>query len=468
VEERACTLQPARREHYDELLEMVFSQSCGQLRPVMDLVQLTYDHFGKIFRSTGVVYRICLGRRLAGMCWVEERGRALHLHGLVVKERFRGRGLGTQALSWLEQAYAGRVDRILLLVHCSNMGARSLYERCGYRLCCVVEGEGFLLMEKPLSDKHQTAFLGWLLQARTPTTRYWTLRDLLERPETDAELQDARLAMVHEGPIPAILANQGESGSWSGERSYYTPKYTSSHWSMLLLAELDADGEDPRLVRGAQFMLTTTRAELRYARRSGKYGLECFWGNLLRYCLHCSQADDPQMEELVDFVASQGPLGGWRCPYNGGLPCAWGAVRDLWGLAALPENLRSPKVGQAIQCGLEFLLRDFSLVAANYPSCGSIHSLWFRLNFPLFYQADILFSLRLLDELGALGSPEVQPALDWLAGRRNRSGRWRGSNPFRLRTYKALANPQETSRLVSLQAARLLKHASYPDRLVSS
>ncbi len=468
MDRKAFALQTARPEHYDDLLELVFSQSCGQLQPLLDLVQLTCDHFGSVFRSTGVVYRICCAGRPAGMCWVEERGRVLHLHGLLVREEFRGQGLGTQALKMLERAYAGRVDCITLAVHCSNLGARSLYERCGYRVQSNLEGEGFLMMKKPLIDERQAALLDWLLAARTPSIRYWTLRDLLERPETDEGLQAARQAMDVEGPIPAILADQGESGKWDGERSYYTPKYTSSHWSMLLLAELDADGADPRLQRGAQLMLVTTRAELKYARRAGKYGLECFWGNLLRYCLHCNLADDPQMEELVDFVASQGPLGGWRCPYNGGLPCAWGAARDLWGLAALPAGLRSARVTQAIQQGLEFLLRDYTLTIADYPTCGSIHPLWFRLNFPLFYQADILFTLRVLDELGALASPGARPALAWLKGRRNYNGRWRGSNPFRKRTYADLADPEETSRLVSLQAARLLKHAPYPAALLSS
>ncbi len=63
---------------------------------------------------------------------------------------------------------------------------------------------------------------------------------------------------------------------------------------------------------------------------------------------------------------------------------------------------------------------------------------WFRLNFPLFYSADILFTLRGLQELGALEHPRAQEALDWLRARRNARGVWRGASPYRRRTWPAL------------------------------
>ena len=130
----------------------------------------------------------------------------------------------------------------------------------------------------------------WLLAARTPSIRYLTLRRLLGRPEDDAEVQAARREMAATGPIPAILAGQTERGNWAGERSYYTPKYTSTHWSMTLLAELAADGPDEQLRRGAEFMLADTEAGV----REEGHGWVCFWGNLLRYALHCGFEDDPR------------------------------------------------------------------------------------------------------------------------------------------------------------------------------
>ncbi|PKO21965.1 MAG: hypothetical protein CVU38_11830 [Chloroflexi bacterium HGW-Chloroflexi-1] len=113
-------------------------------------------------------------------------------------------------------------------------------------------------------------FIPWLLAAAIPSIRYLTLRRLLGRAAADAEVQAVRQEMAATGPIPAILAGQTERGNWAGEHSFYTPKYVSTHWSMTLLAELAADGQDERLRRGAEFMLADTEAGVR---KKGHYDL---------------------------------------------------------------------------------------------------------------------------------------------------------------------------------------------------
>jgi hypothetical protein len=301
-------------------------------------------------------------------------------------------------------------------------------------------------------------FIQWLLLARTPSIRNIALRQLLGRPEGDVDLKTEQHAMKAAGPIPEILSHQTESGCWSGERSYYTPKYTSTHWSMLVLTELGADGSDPHIRKGATFMLAATQNELTETLEKRGHGLSCFWGNLLRYTLHCGQTDRVQIQDILQYLANEAQ-NNWCCRYNGGLPCAWGAARALWGLAALPAENCSLLVEAAIQSGITFLLENHRLAAADYPTPGKVHPLWFRLNFPLFYQADILFVLRVMAELKVLDHPGVQPAVEWLLSKRSTGGRWRGANPFRRRTWTALADPEETSRWVSLFSAIILQQA---------
>lgn len=297
--------------------------------------------------------------------------------------------------------------------------------------------------------------VSWLLAARTPSIRYIALRRLLDRPKTDPDVQAAWQEMAAAGPIPAILAGQTRAGNWAGERGYYTPKYTSTHWSMLLLAELAADGSDPHLQRGAAYMLAATREEAERVLERGRRGLACFWGNLLRYALHSGCAGDARLQTIVAYLAHDA-AGGWQCPINDDLPCAWGAARALFGLAALPVRYRSAPAEQAIQSGLALLLEGGRLAAGDYPA-QRIHPLWRRLNSPLFYQADVLFTLRVLGELDALDHPGARPALEWLAARRQGSGRWRGASPFRRRTWPDLADREETDRWVSLHAATVLR-----------
>ena len=305
-------------------------------------------------------------------------------------------------------------------------------------------------------------FTEWLLSAKTPSIRYLTLRNLLGEPETNKDVQSVRAEMEKTGPIPAILAGQTEAGNWSGEHSYYTPKYTSTHWSMLLLIELAEDSSTEKMRKGVDFMLEDTRHELLGKMEKKQAGWTCFYGNILKYALYSGSEGDERAALIINDLVFDGLEGGWRCPHNDDRPCAWGAARALWGLAAIPDEARSDGVKEAVQSGLQFLLDKHNLVAADYPvpHGGKVHSIWSRLNFPLFYQADILFVLRLVAELGELDHPGIQSALAWLGSRRGKNGRWRGANPYKQRTWRELGDHTETSRWVSLQAEMVSRRDS--------
>jgi hypothetical protein len=64
----------AGNKHFDELLEIIYYQDSLTSQPLLDLVQLTSEQFGQCLRSTGQVYRILSGSKLAGVCWIEHRG----------------------------------------------------------------------------------------------------------------------------------------------------------------------------------------------------------------------------------------------------------------------------------------------------------------------------------------------------------------------------------------------------------
>jgi hypothetical protein len=307
--------------------------------------------------------------------------------------------------------------------------------------------------------------ISWLLDSPTPSIRYLTLRWLLGRSEADGDVQAARSAMLVGGPIPHILEKQSPAGHWEGERGYYGPKYVSTHWSLILLSELAIDPADSHLRRGVEFMLNATEHDDTLEDRFDKtvpdpdqYGFSCFWGNLLRYTVYCHLEDDPRVKPIVRYLVRNLETGGCRCVHNAYLPCAWGAARALWGLAALPEH--SEAVSAAIQRTLDFLLDGaYSLTEGRYPTPGKPHTIWAKLNFPLFYQADVLFVLRVLGELNALSDARVRPALDWLAPRRQSNGRWPGISPYSTRTWRIVEDAQDTSRWVSLQAASVMQQA---------
>ncbi len=294
--------------------------------------------------------------------------------------------------------------------------------------------------------------IDWLLKAESPSIRYFTYRDLLDRAPADPALQAAQRELMCSGPVPAILTGQSPAGHWAGEQSYYTPKYTSTHWSMMLLIELGVDCGDPRFQRGIDFMLADTQKRLQAHLEEQSYGLLCFWGNMLRYAVYGGRLNEA--ETIINGIAKEVRLRGWGCPHNAELSCAWGVARALWGLAEIPAVLRSPRVQSLIEQGLDYLLGSYALAEADYPTPGTAHKLWHKLNFPLFYQTDILFVLHVVAELDALDHPGAQPALDWLRSKRQANGHWRGVSPYSSRTW---ANLGDSDRWVSLYAARVLK-----------
>ncbi len=91
-------------------------------------------------RSLGRVWLIRSGDEAAGYCvltlWysLEFRGRTAFIDELFVREKFRGRGIGTQALAFLEEtARQLGVKALRLEVESKNADARRLYGKAGFK-----------------------------------------------------------------------------------------------------------------------------------------------------------------------------------------------------------------------------------------------------------------------------------------------------------------------------------------------
>jgi hypothetical protein len=83
----------------------------------------------------------------------------------------------------------------------------------------------------------------WLLEPDNPSGRYWTLRDLLDRPEDDAEVQAARAAVVGSDVAQRLLAAQHPDGYWGDDpRQPYGAARTTAH--LVVLAELGVPVND--------------------------------------------------------------------------------------------------------------------------------------------------------------------------------------------------------------------------------
>jgi len=145
--------KPATADQYEELLQLMAVDSAEYLQQSLELMKMTWEEFGQLFRTVGHCYTIYQDDRLAGFYWIEEREKILHLHALILKREFQGQGIGTQVLQMLAEQFRVRVDAIELGVHQSNEGAKRLYQRLGFEVIKFREDLGYYIMQKPLTTE---------------------------------------------------------------------------------------------------------------------------------------------------------------------------------------------------------------------------------------------------------------------------------------------------------------------------
>ncbi|MGI5835818.1 MAG: prenyltransferase/squalene oxidase repeat-containing protein [Chloroflexota bacterium] len=325
--------------------------------------------------------------------------------------------------------------------------------------------------------------LPWLLEESNPAVRHAALRLLLDRPDFDPEVIQARKAAMETEPIAAILAAQHPRGYWVKPGPGYGPKYTGTVWQVIFLDQLGADGNHPQVKKACEYVLSYCLTE------SGGFGcsaraeektpppsvvIHCLHGNLLRALLGFGWLDDERVQRAIDWQAnsitgerdiryykSSTPGPGFKCAANDKNPCAWGAVKALLALARVPEERREPHVQRAIQRGVEFLLShdpagaDYPMGYGNQKPNGS----WFKPGFPLGYVADVLQILDALCELGQAREPRLQAAIQWLLSLQDDQGRWKNQHAYNGKTWVDFEKQGQPSKWVTLRACRVLKCA---------
>lgn len=131
-------------------MELLEYEAGEVLEAARQTLGISAQEFEAFVQSVGCVAVIRERGQAAGFVWMEKRDRVLHVHGIVVNQPFRRRGIATEVLSLLEAEYGDVVDTIELGVHQANHQARALYAKLGYRTVHRVEEIGFHILRKAL------------------------------------------------------------------------------------------------------------------------------------------------------------------------------------------------------------------------------------------------------------------------------------------------------------------------------
>jgi len=323
--------------------------------------------------------------------------------------------------------------------------------------------------------------LPWLLEPESPGARYLAMRDILDTPADSAELAAARQAAHNEGPIGLILNEMNEAGYWVKPGPGYSPKYRSSVWALILLAQLGAAASlderirqacgyllDHALTPGGQFTLS--------AAPSGT--VDCLQGNLCAALLDLG-FDDPRLEAAFEWMARSltgegvapmterqaavryyaGKCGpGFTCGANNKLPCAWGGVKVMLAFSKWPQERRTSLIQRAIQQGVEFFLGT-DPARAEYPSgwAPKPSGNWWKFGFPVFYVTDLLQNVDALVQLGHGKDPRLAGALKIIREKQDAQGRWALEYDYTGKTWVDFGAKKQPNKWVTLRALRVLK-----------
>jgi hypothetical protein len=327
--------------------------------------------------------------------------------------------------------------------------------------------------------------LPWLLEADDPGVRYLALRDLLDLSPDDRELKSARKAAHKEGPIAEVLSHMNEEGYWVKSGPGYNPKYRSTVWSMILLAQLGAlVNEDKQIAQACKYVLDNMAEGGQFTTNSSgapSGTVDCLQGNLCWSLLEMG-VDDPRLKSAYEWMArtvtgegiahleekdapvryyayKSGPM--FACGMNNKLPCAWGGAKVMLAFSKLPVKARTPLVKRAIQQGVDFLF-SVDPVTAKYPvgDGNKPSGNWWKFGFPVFYVTDILQVAEALVGLGYNHDPRLSNTLKLIHEKQDREGRWPLEYDYTGKTWIDFGKKKQPNKWVTLRALRILKRVN--------
>jgi hypothetical protein len=328
--------------------------------------------------------------------------------------------------------------------------------------------------------------LPWLLETDSPGVRYLALRDLLALSPDDRQLKSARRTAHKEGPIAVILSHMDREGYWVKAGPGYNPKYRSTIWSIIMLAQLGAlVSEDKRIRQACEYLLDHALAHggqfTMIASGAPSGTADCVQGNLLWSLMELGY-DDPRLERAYEWMARTvtgdgiaamqerdapvryyagkcGPT--FACGANNKLPCAWGGAKVMMAFSKVPAGQQTPLIRKAIGQGLDFFFGVDPSTAA-YPTgyAAKPSGNWWKFGFPVFYVTDLLQLAEALAALGYGQDPRLASALTIIREKQDSEGRWTLDYDYTGKTWLDFGVRKQPNKWVTLRALRVLRAAN--------
>ena len=305
----------------------------------------------------------------------------------------------------------------------------------------------------------------WLMDG-DPAIRWQTLRDLLGAGEPAVERERKKIA--REGWGARLLARQDPKGTWASRQSsdggLYSPKWTSTTYTMLLLRDLGLPDNNRRARKACRLLLEgglqpdggiNYGTWAKWTRRSET----CVTGMVLSI-LSYFEFQDARLDIIArHLLEQQMPDGGWNCRRPDGATHSSlnTTISVLEGLRLyhLRHGRDLHKVRAAQRRGREFLLQH--RLFRSHRTGEIIKPAFTRFVFPPRWHYDILRALDYFQSVSAPRDPRLAEAIGVVRSTQGKDGRWSLYHSYQGRTYFQMERLGGPSRWNTLRALRVLR-----------
>jgi hypothetical protein len=267
----------------------------------------------------------------------------------------------------------------------------------------------------------------WLLDS-DPSLRWQVMRDLIGAPADEVAAERTRVGT--EGAGARLLALQGADGQWGG--AAWNRGWNSTMHVLMLLRDMGLDPASDQARRAVGLVRDGVTWQGWAA-----YDGNPFFAGEVEPCINGQVGAvgayfGQDVRGIVDrLLAEQLPDGGWNCEAaNGSTRSSFNTTICV--LEALLEHERAvgagPEVTGARLRGQEYLLERRLF---RRRSTGEViardrkgDAAWTRFAFPTWWHYDVLRGLEYLRRAGVVPDERVAEAIDLVASKRDRDGRW--------------------------------------------
>lgn len=307
------------------------------------------------------------------------------------------------------------------------------------------------------NNMNHKEIIDWLLQGDV-ALQYQVQRDLL-----GIERKELQERIAREGWGAKFLSLRHGNGYWG--RGFYQPKWTSTHYTLLDLRNLEIARDCVPIKRSLKLILRTQKAMdggINPARSIINSDV-CINGMALNY-LSYFRMEEYDLQSIVDFILSQQmPDGGFNCHSNrkGARHSSMHTTLSiLEGILEYKQQYtyRLNELLKAEEASIEFLLMH--RLFKSDKSGEIINKNFLALPYPSRWRYDIL---RALDYFHFARHPydtRMQDALDVLSRKRSKNGRWKLQAHHPGQLHFNMEIPGQHSRWNTLRALRVLKSTS--------